>query len=267
MLIHNLATGVALTTQVDASSFAWSLPEVVQTIFFQYLLESDLSAINALSCLNKNCNKVVEATWGKSDLLKQYCPSGLTITDAESMGVVVDDEPVLKNRQIMECFSELSRSIENDGGVTLLTVSDSIFKRYIDDASESKTGYKFQTTRQDVLEKIRRLPIEKTHRILIANGIVNNTRGENYQAQMHTLGEIKCTLPTIHELILLCISSHKLFQKCLFGPDQNHGARSSTIDSPNLYLTLENFDGSSLKFSTPYFDHSSRGTGGKKSFS
>jgi hypothetical protein len=107
--------------QICSSEYPIEIYDVSEKIFAQCLGEGDFIGLQALACVSVKLHQNLTWLLGYFDLNLLY--QKLTILDAKAQGITVDDEPCINKLQILKCLKDLAPHVENNEGVTLLTMA------------------------------------------------------------------------------------------------------------------------------------------------
>jgi hypothetical protein len=151
----------------------------------------------------------------------------LTILDAKTQGITVDNEPCFSKLQILKWIKDLAPHVEDDKGVTLLTMTKGLtLNQLVAFAEKEEVTVAFGT--QKILKELGDVPVEQTYVILITNGIFKKSRNLNDVQHQQSVTAYGCGMPTIQEYVALGVFTNKFFQKCVYGENLSMFGRSCT---------------------------------------
>ncbi len=201
------------------------MEEICQHVFL-HALHSGIS-LEAFAQTSRFHHRILTPLLKQVDL-KKTCPSGLTILDAETLRIKVDDEPQLNHRATLYSFSDFGHLAEKKAGAALLTLPKGLnIDQLIEVAKNAKMTINFFGIDQ-VVEDLRKESIQQTHRILITNNVVDGTRTLAYLTQDSYLKERGCEMPEAMEYIALAVFTYAIFKKCIYADNAWTYGRSST---------------------------------------
>ncbi len=211
--------------------------EIVQTIFMRCLGGGDVTGFIALSRTNVHSYLCMHQLMEAKDL-KQLCPLGLTILDAEEQGFKVDVEPCIGKFTMLKWFKKLAPSVEKYAGLTLLTVPKGITVNELIAIAES-VGIEVVLYHEHILGGQNTDPVEKTYQIMMSNALVARTRNKldiDQELQVKRVGFDR--RPTLVEYLLFLISAQKVsnYEICMF--EKGSYGRSSTSGNVNVFSFL-----------------------------
>jgi hypothetical protein len=239
------------------------IDDVAQKIFFQCHSNSDYQGILSLGCVNKHYNKCTEIFWEKFDL---RCCKELTILDAKTQGITIDDEPRINKLQVLKCIKDLISHIENNEGVTLLTMRKGLTLNQLV-AIAAEKGMTVDIVWDRILQEQGDVPVEQTYVILITNNVFVDSRSKDYASQRDIVIGYGCEMPTVQEYVALCVFTNKCFQKYLYGGNPLTFGRTSThVGSHSLIVGGASAPGRLLGVYRSHWDNESKGVGGRRKF-
>ncbi len=199
--------------------------DIIYEIFKRGLSVDNGRGALALAFTNKHFYKHITKIADQFDL-KEICPS-LTILDANTLGIRVDDEPSISKFALLKCYLEMVPHVEDNAGLTLLTMTkDLALNRLKAIGKDSRIDVHFSWSGISI--ELGDVRVEHTYRVLITNNVIINSRNKSYDKQDELLVEIGCEMPTVQEYAALCIFTKLIFKKCLYGENPRTFGRSST---------------------------------------
>ena len=199
--------------------------DIVSEIFEYSFSGGDIKGIQSLACTNKCFYTYITKIEGALDF-KQFCP-GLIILDAQTLGLVVDDEPPIKKLALIKNFRDMAFKVENNAGLTLLTMTKGLtLNQLVAIAAKARITVHFGCN--GILKELGDVPVEHTYRVVITNNVFINSRNKSYEVLLKDVLEIGCEMPPVQEYVALCIYTQKIFNLCLYGQDRWKYGRSST---------------------------------------
>jgi hypothetical protein len=201
------------------------LDDNIKEIFFHCQSNGDWESIGALACVNKYYRECATKYWEQFEL-KLFCPE-LRILDAEAQGVTVSDKPQINKLAILKCFHKLAPHVENNEGLTLLTMRKGLTLNQLV-AIAAKAGMTVEIFWDKIVQELGDVPVEQTYVILITNSVFKESRNKSYALQKDLVGEHGCEMPTVQEYVALCVFTNIFFQKCLYGQNPWTYGRTST---------------------------------------
>jgi hypothetical protein len=239
------------------------LNEHITTFFFECQSKNEWESIGAMACVSKQFYLRAEAYWKQFDI-KLFCPE-LTILNAKTCGITIDEEPLFSKLAILKCFKKVSPHVENNEGVTLLTMTKGITLNQLVDIG--REAGMIVNVDDGVLLALGDVPVGQTYVILIINGLFLESRNKDYPVLRDKLvvGH-GCELPTVQEQFALCVFTYKIFQKCLLqGPDLVGFGYCSTYFG-NLPLVVGTSVDGEVIVEPNHWDGHPYGAGGLKKF-
>ena len=222
----------AAVSQEGADAVNPSLPTEILCEIISYC---DLQTTGRLACVNKYFNACVKE---RIDL-KRFCPQ-LTILHAKAQGITVDDEPSVNKLQVLKWYKELAPHVENEEGLTLLTMPKGLTLNQLV-AIAAEKGITVNVEWDQILPNQGNISVEQTYVILITDSIFRASRSKTYAQQQAVVAGHGCVMPTVQEYVALCVFTNKAFQKCLYrqGDAQNpwtYGRSSTHVDNYPLIV-------------------------------
>lgn len=166
--------------------------------------------------------------------LKICCPPRFRIIDAsmlKKIGIEVKDEPPINNLAVLKRFKQLTMYTSNGAGVAYLTVGEGLtLKQTTAIAAQGNEQEKMEVvyTPQNILNENGDHAVVKTYRILITEGFITGTEGQDNFTQNSIVSHFGSEMPTALEQTLLCVSTWKIFKECAFGASPRLDGRTST---------------------------------------
>ena len=225
MALNELAAPVAVSQEGTDGIFSLLASELHREI----ISYCDLRTTKSLACVNRYFNACVKAYEEQIDL-KRDCPK-LTILDAKAQGITVDDEPKVSKLQVLKWYNELTPHVENEEGLTLLTMTKGLTLKQLVAIAEAK-GIAVNLVRDEILREHGNVAVEQTYIIVITDSVFKKSRSKTYAQQQALVGGHKCVMPIVQEQVAHWVFTNIVFRKCLYS--QSNGqilwtyGRSST---------------------------------------
>lgn len=214
------------TEHLCFSEYCLNILDVAEKIFTQSLFIDDVTSVLALACTNVTISHNINYLAGRINLI-QLCPQ-LTILDAKAQKSEVKDEPPINNLLALKWFRKLSPLIEDNEGLTVLTVLKGLTLRQLMDTA-SKEGITVSITWDRILEQFGNVPVEHTYRVMISNNLVTETRNSGYSDQEGRMRSLGCELPSAQEYVTVCIFQQIFNTKYLYWKQPFSFGRSSSL--------------------------------------
>ena len=132
---------------------------------------------------------------------------------------MADAPPSNKRKEIAAIHSLLSRPIEGNAGVTLLTMPKGLTLRKLKEIAQSpKFGHAiifFVSNKSIPLDR----KIDKTYRIVITNNIFSKTRNLSFNIQKKIIKDMSCDVPKLLEAATLLLVTSLTSKQILYSPD------------------------------------------------
>jgi hypothetical protein len=210
--------------QICYSEHPLEIFDISEKIFAQFVAGGDFIGLQALALTSVKLYENFTLLVHSFDLNHS---AGLTILDAKTQGITVDDEPCISKLQIWKCIRNLAHHVENNEGLTLLTMAKGLtLNQLVAIAAEKGIIMNFRLG--PILQQVGDVPVEQTYVILITNSVFKESRDKSYYLQEKLVRRHRCQMPTVQEYVALCIFTSKCFKKCLYGRDPLTYGRSST---------------------------------------
>ncbi len=252
------------------SPFNWDKvnSEAIFAIFNHCIAKGYVGRLLAFAYTNKNNYNLV-TSWVKAINLQQICIL-LDILDAKKLGIEIKDEPSLNKFEAIKWYQAFAPYIENNDGLTILTMSKGLtFRHLIDLAEKNKITL---TIRWDQIpSELEHAPVEDTYRVIISNNIVQKiinaklrtTRGKTYDYKESLVRRIGFDqMPTLLEQAALCIYQVIFNKKYPYG--QNPLTYGSSLRSHRSSLLIGNCGSNHLDIISSVKEPELRGAGGRR---
>ena len=206
-------------------------PSLPTEILCEIIPHCDLQTTGRLACVNKYFNACVKAYMERLDPtdLTRLCPK-LTILDAKAQGITVDDEPQVNKLQVLKWCKELAPHVENNEGLTLLTMPKGLTLNQLAAIATAK-GITVDVW-DELLQEHGNVPVEQTYVIVITDSVFRISRSKIYAQQQELVARHRCVMPTVQEYVAHCVFTNIVYQKCIYRQDDEQTlwtyGRSST---------------------------------------
>ena len=195
------------------------------------LKELDPTAFMNCTLINSHWNRAVKSLCANMPPidLQKICPM-LTIIDAtlikKERKLEILGEPPIHNFEVIMSVRDLAHRVMGNHGLTLLTVPSA---SYTDASLSNLSAGQLHISSHTFPDELQEQKISTcTRRKLITNCILENSQDTTCSQKKRLLLELKCTMPTNGDYILLCSLTYDIFEKILYPAEKNHRGQSST---------------------------------------
>lgn len=228
---HERPTQYQKISQQNTNPFSLEFANTPIEVCFEIFKKLNPEAFMNCFLINPHWNKTITsicAHLNPTDLNK-ICPN-LTIIDAKLIknkcNFEILGEPQINNFEVIKCVRDLTCHVMNDEGLTLLTIPP---EKDINSFVLSLSGTKLLShTPNSPIDTANQSSLNKTHRKVITNNILKDTRNTKSSQKNYRLKKHRCTMPTSNEYVFLCSLSYNIFEKLLYRANERYQTQSST---------------------------------------
>ncbi len=207
-------------------------PECLRAIF-QRCLYADVDLLIQLSRTNQYYNQIISQIAEETINLERDCPE-LTILNAETFGLKVDNEPRISKLATLKCYQISAHEVEENAGITVLTMYENFSLNELVKIAE-KIGVSVEVVLSQIMQELGAHTAGKIHLLVITNHVFKNTRDLTFEQQKdYVQRKFSCAVPTILDTASLWFFSYaQPLSKFLFS-GETYARTSTDLDGSPL---------------------------------